>query len=215
MLKRNPGVEELQSGGKYRLVLELDFQDMIPFVLNHIRQRGLMSIIYLVANLVMLAFIPALIIAGRSGLSGPPVTWSVIFRQLVSGIFAGSILIIPLHELIHGLAYKILGSGKIIFGADLQQFIFFVTADRYPVSGIQTCFLALLPFVLINLVFWLITLWLFPGLLLFSCCLLLSHNIMCIGDFAIANYVLRSGNKVYSFDIPEQKKSYFYVCDGD
>jgi hypothetical protein len=64
--------------------------------------------------------------------------------------------------------------------------------------------------VVINLATCLIVLLLFPGLLLFSCFVLLTHNIMCIGDFAMVNYVSRHERSLYSFDEPEKKMSYFY-----
>ncbi len=144
------------------------------------------------------------------GLLDHSLTWRVFLFQFLAGVVAGSILVIPLHEIIHGLAYKFLGAKKIIFGADLQQFIFFVTADRHPVSGVQIYFLALLPFVLINLILVVLTLSVFPGLLLFSSFFLLSHNLMCIGDFAISNYVHRTKSRLYSYDEPKNKMSYFY-----
>jgi len=204
---RNPGIETLRSGKEYRLVQELGFHEMIPFVLRHIKEKGIMSLIYLGVNLGMLAIIILYIFDGFVDQS---LTWRGLTGQSLAGIFAGSILVIPLHELLHGVAYRFLGAKKIRFGADLQQLIFFVTADRYPVSGRQLYFLALTPFVVINLITTAITLLYFPQLILFSSFLLLSHNIMCIGDFAIANYVQRSNRTLYSFDEPDEKKSYFY-----
>jgi len=51
---RNPGVETLITDPAYRLVRELSFQDMIPFVLEHMKGKGMMSVIYLAVNLVIL-----------------------------------------------------------------------------------------------------------------------------------------------------------------
>jgi hypothetical protein len=179
---RNPGVETLRSDPAYNLVRELDFQDMIPFVLTNI----------------------------NTGILDQSLTWRGIIGQSLIGIICGSILVIPLHELVHGVAYRLLGAKSIRFGADFQQFIFYVTADRYPVSGRQLYFLALAPFVIINLVAIAITLLFFQQAILFSGFFLLSHNIMCIGDFAIANFVRRAKSRLYSFDEPEKKKSYFF-----
>ncbi|MFH0759031.1 MAG: DUF3267 domain-containing protein [Bacteroidota bacterium] len=204
---RNPGVESLRSNPAYRLVLEIGFHDMIPFVLKNIRAKGIMSLAYLIVNIIMLGFIAFQIV---SGVWNHTLTFGGFLSQSIAGILGGSILVIPLHEIIHGLAYKLLGAKKIIFGADLQQFVFFVTADRHPVSGLQIYFLALLPFLAINLITFSMILLLFPDLLLFCSFFLLSHNLMCIGDFAITNYVHRAKNRLYSFDEPKEKKSYFY-----
>jgi hypothetical protein len=113
------------------------------------------------------------------------------------------------------MAYRILGARKIRFGADMQQLIFYVTADRYPVSGNELFFLALLPFVAINLMSVLIFILVFPQWILFGSFLLLSHNIMCIGDFAIVNYVYHIPGKVYTFDRMDERKSYFFVKVND
>lgn len=204
---RKPDVTKLRNDPRYRQVHELDFQDMIPFVLENIRKKGIISFLYLFLNLASLAFI---ILYAAWGLTGSRFGWSTLILQSLGGIIAGSILIIPIHELLHGLAYRILGARKIKFGADFQQFIFFVTADRYPVSKHELYFLAMTPFVIINmatlLIFWS---WLPQGIP-FLGLLLLSHNIMCIGDFAIVNYASQNPNRIYTFDETEQKKSYFF-----
>jgi len=203
----NPDVETLRSDPAYRLVYELGFEDMVPFVLNQIKRKGLFSWLYLAANVTMLSIIVLLLITTL--LNHTP-GWKSLIIQIALGAFAGSILVIPVHELLHGLAYRILGSKKIIFGADLKQLIFFVTTNRYPVSGREVYLLALSPFVLINFLTTLATITLFPQWALFSGIFLLSHNIMCIGDFAICNFVSRAKGRIYNFDEPEKKISYFF-----
>ena len=204
---RVPDVEKLQHDPGYRQILELDFNDMIPSVLSSIRKRSVISYFFAFLNLGLFVFIILYILLG---LIESQLTWSMILKQSLSGLFAGSILVIPLHELLHGLAYRILGARKIRFGADLQQLIFFVTADRYPVSGNELYFLAMTPFFVINMATVAITAVWFPQVILFPAFFLLSHNIMCIGDFALANYVLRAQKKVFTYDETEKKKSYFY-----
>jgi hypothetical protein len=205
---RTPDAHTLRSSSEYRLTLELDFQDMVPFVMEHIRKKGLISTLFFLYNGMFLAAFALLLILSilKGGL-----TWRSGILQGLLGLVAGSIAVIPLHELLHGLAYRLLGARKIIFGADLTQFIFYVTADQYPVSGRQILFIAASPFVVINMTgilscsFWFPEAWMFFGIFL------LSHNIMCIGDFAIGNYILnKKRTRLYSFDDPPAKKSYFY-----
>lgn len=201
-------VERLQHDPGYQLIQELDFNDMIPFVLTSIRKRGFISTLYVVLNLGFL--IGALLII-LIGLVNSQLTWTMIIKQTLLGVFFGSILIIPIHELLHGMAYRILGARNIKYGADLQQLIFYVTADRHPVSGIQLHFLALTPIVVINFFLAALVLIWFPNIILFSTLFLLSHNVMCIGDFAMVNYVRHQNRKVFNFDDTEKKKSYFYA----
>jgi len=206
--KRKPDAESLQKDPGYRMLLELDFEEMIPFVLKNIKRRNGITLMYFTINAATLLFILFYIFWGiRNGIfSG-----GRILGQIVAGFMAGSILVIPPHELLHGLAYRMLGARKIKFGVDLQQFIFYVTADRIPISKRELTFLALTPFIVINLATIGITMGWFTHLTLFSATFLLSHNIMCIGDFAMISFVYQNKGKVFSFDDIQNKKSYFFA----
>lgn len=202
-----PDVYMLNNDDSYQKIMELSFDDMIPFVMSSIRKPGLFSRIYLVLNILTLI---ALIIGMVNGFIQGWLVWTALIKQIIVGVFAGSVLVIPIHELFHGLAYKILGAKKIKFGADLQQLIFYVTADRFPVAANELYFLALLPFAAINAVILTVAILWAPQLIIFLGFFLLAHNIMCIGDFAIVNFTRKEAGNVYSYDKIEQKKSYFY-----
>jgi hypothetical protein len=205
--KLKPDAEWLQKDPAYRMILELDFRDMIPFVLSNMQKRGLIPLFYISVNVVFLFFIVLYAIWSiRMGsLNAGKISW-----QIIAGVLAGSILVIPPHELLHGLAYRMLGARKISFGMDLQQFIFYVTADRFPISKRELAFLALTPFVLINLALITLTAVWATQITLFSAALLLSHNMMCIGDFAMISYAFSQKGKVYTYDDTGNKKSYFF-----
>lgn len=205
--KLKPDAETLQREDGYRKILELDFSEMIPFVLSNIQKGGIIPFIYMTINALSLLFIIiyAVWIVKTGSLNAGKIFW-----QIVTGVLAGSIAVIPPHELLHGLAYRILGARKIRFGADFQQFIFYVTADRFPISKRELAFLAMIPFVFMNLtIISLTTVWA-SHLTLFSASLLLSHNIMCIGDFAITNYAFSQKGELFTYDDIEKKKSYFF-----
>jgi hypothetical protein len=206
-VKLRPDTETLEKGTGYRKILELDFTEIIPFVISNIRKRSAIPLFYLIFNTASLLFIIIFTIgsirngqinAGRAG-------W-----QIILGIVAGSILVIPPHEILHGLAYWLLGARKIRFGMDLQQFIFYVTADRFPISRKELAFLAMTPFVVINLLIITLTVTWVPQLTLFFTTMLVSHNIMCIGDFAMISYAFSRKGKLYTFDDVDKKKSYFF-----
>ena len=204
---RIPGVKELQNDPSFRQILELDFNDMIPFVLSNIKRRGIISFFYALVNIGSLVAIVLFLVLE---LAESHLSWISILKQFAAGVFTGSILVIPVHEFLHGMAFWILGSKKITYGADMQQLIFFVTADRFPVSGRELLFLAKTPFLVINTITIIIVMVWLPQMILFSAFFLISHNLMCIGDFAMVNYVLLQGKKIYTFDEVLGKKSYFY-----
>ena len=205
--KPKPNAEMLQEDPAYRMILELDFSEMIPFVLSNIRKRGIISLFYICINAGFLFFIILYIVwSVRMG----SLSAGKIFWQIVAGVLAGSIAVIPPHELLHGLAYRILGARKIKFGMDLQQFIFYVTADRFPISKKELAVLAMTPFVLINLGLIALTATWISQFTIFSASLLLCHNIMCIGDFAIISYAFSQKGELFTYDDIEKKKSYFF-----
>jgi hypothetical protein len=71
------------------------------------------------------------------------------------------------------------------------------------------------PFIVINAVCIALTATWLTDWVLFSATLLLSHNIMCIGDFAVTSYANRNTGELYTYDEIEKKKSYFYEKIGD
>jgi len=205
--RKRPDAETLLNESGYKKILELDFSEIVPFVISNIRKPSLISLFYMLISAGTLLFIT--FFALWSVRTGPLNTGGVILR-ILAGILAGSFLVIPPHELLHGLAYRILGARKIRFGVDFQQFIFYVTADRFPISKRELAFLALTPFLVINLLLILFTALWAPQITLVSASLLFSHNLMCIGDVAMISYAYSQGEEVYTYDDIEQKKSYFF-----
>lgn len=208
---KKPDADTLLTDPRFKKILELDFSNMIPFVISNIRKGGILPFFYMMINIAaLLVIILYALWLARNGYSGT----GRIFWQITGGILAGSLLVIPPHEMLHGLAYRILGARNIKFGMDLQQFIFYVTADRFPISKGELGFLAMTPFVLINLCLLVPTLVWIPQVILFSTSLLLSHNVMCIGDFAIVSYAVSQKSPLFTYDDIGKKKSYFYVKVG-
>jgi hypothetical protein len=205
--KNLPDAEALQENPEYRKILELEFSEMIPFVLTNIRKRGVIPLFYLTINAAFLIFI---FIYSLWSIQAGLLSFGRISLQIITGIFAGSILVILPHELLHGLAYRLLGARKIHFGMDLQQFIFYVTADHFPISRRELVFLALTPFVAINALLIAATALWATHFTLFFAALLLSHNIMCIGDFAIISYAFGQKGELYTYDDVKNKRSYFF-----
>jgi len=209
--KRKPDAETLQENPAYRKVMELEFDEMIPFVLSNIRKRGLIPLLYMMINVAFLVFI---LISAFWCIRTGQLSLGRIFLQLIAGVVGGSLLLILPHELLHGLAYRILGARKIRFGMDLQQFIFYVTADRFPISKSELAFLALTPFVLINALIIAVTAIWATQFTLFFTAMLLSHNVMCIGDFAMISYACSYKRDLYNFDDTEKKRSFFFERVG-
>jgi hypothetical protein len=202
-------IDRLKENKEYELLEELDFGDVIPFISRNIRSRGLFSWAYFIINILTLL---ALIAVSLMAIVQEDLSWGNLFKYLLLGVLAGTIAIIPFHEFFHFIAYLTMGARRIKFGADLSQLIFYVVADHFPVTRPRLVYLAMAPFFSINLIIILLLVTAFPEGTILGGFLLLSHNIMCIGDFAMVNYALRKEHKnLVTFDDAKKRKSYFYI----
>lgn len=201
-------IEDLQDESRFRLIKSLYYDEIVEFVFENIQKRNFLSIFYFFINTLFLVLIVSFSISGfRNDL--------FIFKHyavsLILGMIAGTIVVIPIHEILHGIAYKIAGAPRVDFGADLKQGIFYVAANNYVINRKQFTFVAMTPFIFINtisLIFInLFTPYFFIGILFF----LFFHNIMCIGDFAMLSYFRENNDKeLYTYDNHKEKKSYIY-----
>ena len=129
----------------------------------------------------------------------------------------GVLVILPLvvpHELIHGLAFRLLGAGRVVYGAEWRQLVFHASAPGFPVGPRGMTFVALAPFAAVT-----------PGLVALaiggdvpwawgSIGALLMHTQGCLGDFAMVNYFARRGRRsgdLFAFD-EESGESFVIVC---
>jgi len=200
--------EYIEKSPEFRKISELGYDHIITFVFENIRKSTISSIFYFFINFLTLILILYFLVYG---LQTGRLTFGEFMREFALGLISGSFLVIPFHEGFHGLAYKIAGAPKIHFGADLKQMIFYVAAHNFVLSRKQFYLVALAPFVMINIIIsiiYLVTAWFEIHTILF---LLLFHNIMCIGDFAmISFYQVHEDKELYTFDDLENRISFIY-----
>lgn len=134
-----------------------------------------------------------------------------ILLQTFLGLVIFPLICIPLHESLHIIPFFFTGARKIRIGADLKQYMFYVTAHRHVVSSGKFAWVALTPFFTINITL-LLLIFLIPGLWKWSLSLLLFvHITMCAGDFALMNFLwINRKKKIFTWDDADQKMAYFY-----
>jgi len=134
-----------------------------------------------------------------------------IMKQYLYGLIISFSVIIPIHEMIHGLIYFLLGARKIRFGAEFKQFAFYAVADEFVTTKGGFYLLAAGPFLIISLLN-------LAGFIFVSgvasytyIAIIFFHATMCVGDFALMSYYDTHRDKdLYSFDDIKNKISYFY-----
>ena len=201
-----PQIEDLEDHCKYRQILKVPYDELVPFILDYIRRRSGLMVFFWSACIFFLgiAIIVRLNISGYFSLKN-------IFLHTILGLIVFPVLYIPFHELLHIIPYYLTGARKIRVAMDLKQYMFYVTAHRHVATPGQFRIVALIPFVVTSLVLLILVLCL-PGLWKWSFSLLLFiHATMCAGDFAMLNfYRVHRGKKIYTWDDADQKIAYFY-----
>jgi hypothetical protein len=199
-------VEDLDDHSKYRQILELSYDDLIPFILDYMKRMSAVTIFFWSACL----FFIGTAIRVRIDVSGY-FPFREILLHSVLGIVFLPLVSIPLHELLHIIPYYLSGARNIRVGMDPKQYLFYVTAHRYVATPVQFRIVAIVPFLLISAAT-IVLILMMPGIWKWSLSLFLFvHATMCAGDFALLNfYFLKKGRKIFTWDDADRKIAYFY-----
>lgn len=198
--------EELQENG-YILLDHLNHKELVPFIQTYIRKWTKFSVIYYCCNLLISGLFGYLLI---SDFNSENYSFATKFSNLSLGL-ALALLLLPLHEYIHVLAYKMNGAANTSYDANLKKFYFMALADKFVASKREFQIVALAPFLiisilLIGIIFLVNENWKFTIMTT-----LLAHTAMCSGDFGLLSYFDYHRDKdIVTYDEVESNISYFY-----
>ncbi|HKK75099.1 MAG TPA: DUF3267 domain-containing protein [Saprospiraceae bacterium] len=209
MGKGKVSIADLEEKDKYSLIEELDHQDMVPFIMKEFQNRNLIIHLYVIINI---SIVTAGIIFAINQQQLGTISFFSMFLWWIGGAVAGSTLVIPFHELLHGITYYLLGAKKVSYGGNLRDFYFFATADHFIVTGKTIWPLALAPFLVVgSLCVWALQSDLSTGIKCLFWGMLTLHSLNCLGDFGILSYFWeRREKKIYTYDRVKEAKSYIY-----
>ncbi|MCF8377947.1 MAG: DUF3267 domain-containing protein [Bacteroidales bacterium] len=204
---KKPGIEEIYGNRNFHLMHKLHYDSIIAFVFKNIKLKTLGSGLYFLSLILLFILI---MIFSIKGFISHQISVSKYISSLFYGFLSGSFIVIPFHELFHALAYRLIGA-RPQFGMDLKQLIFYITADKFVVNRREFHWIALAPFIIINVSVASVFVFLNINQQIIALFFLFFHNIMCIGDFAMLSfYHHHSEKKLFSFDIIEEKTSYMF-----
>lgn len=190
-------------GNGYELQSELQHHEIAIFIQPYIFRKNIASIFYWSFNFCVLVISIYKIFTCSIGIADS-------FGYFALG-FCGLIPLIPIHELIHGLFYKLDGAPSVQYKANFKKFIFYAMADQYVVNFYSFVVLALAPFVIINSLLLTAILFTSGSLSFLFAGMLFVHTAGCAGDFALISYFLENNTKnLVTYDDIEKGKSYFY-----
>ena len=203
----NPSIEELHDPNKFEQIAELGHPQIKTFVLEQLAKGGALVTTYMGYQIIMLLlgiwFMIRAAILAFDDFSSP------LGMTGLSLVFSFTLLI-PIHELLHGLALKITGARNVHYGGYLRKFIFYAEADRHVLNKKQFAFVALTPLIVVQvltlvgiLIFW------YSPVFYFSIIVMAAHSFFCAGDIGLLTIFLWD-SEVYNYDVREEKKSYYF-----
>ncbi|HKL31571.1 MAG TPA: DUF3267 domain-containing protein [Tangfeifania sp.] len=206
----NPTIEELQNSDRFELVARLKHTEIKNFVIEQISKTSSTLVkVYMFYQLLM-------VLTGMFFLARAIV---FVFRNyyepfLISAlaiVFSLSFLIV-VHEALHGAALKLTGAKHVAFGGYLKKFIFYAEADRHVLNRKQFAFIALTPLIVVKIITLAgIILFLNQPLFYFFLIVMSAHSLFCAGDIGLLSvFYDDTEKKVYTFDLKDEKTSYFY-----
>lgn len=201
--EKKPNVKDLLNSEQYKKVAELDHNNLAPFVMENLQKRNIFTLLFKVSVISVSATVLAQIIIRWDG--------GTSFLGLLAGIaftFSAGVLI---HELLHLLAYLLMGATKLSIIPKWSQGVVAATADHFVLGKKGFYFLAMTPFFILTAaaIYGLFISYGFVFYMLIS--FLFFHTVSCIGDFGMASYFYENRHKtLFTYDDMKQDKSFFF-----
>ncbi|UYQ93364.1 DUF3267 domain-containing protein [Chitinophaga horti] len=136
--------------------------------------------------------------------------WAAV-GYVVLGVLLTAVLI-PLHEWIHGLAFKYYGAKDVRYGVIWRYLVFYAVAHLQVLGARQYYRIGLAPFVAISLTGLMVIPWCAPAWQLALMGTLCFHTLCCVGDFGLCAYFLKHvDSEPLTFDDAVAGRSYIYL----
>lgn len=204
---------DFEYNDKFELLAKVEYNNIKPFIVSEIKQKSTIIRIYgfvqLLASIAIGFIVTNSIIEAVSEENNLIQLWWTL-----GGLFFSLSLLIVVHELIHGLAFYVLGKRDIGFGAQWRKFMFYAEANREVINRKEMAIIALAPLVLVAILC-IVTLiaTLHTNAVGFVYIVLAIHPIFCAGDIAIVSFFNRYKQKeMYTFDDREKRATFYYIA---
>jgi hypothetical protein len=206
MLRADPVWIEQQG---YKTDAILNHQDIIPFVKSFLFRKNRVTLFYLTFNII---FFILLIFNVFTSVYEDIISLGEAFKWFSWGCLI-PFLMIPLHEWLHGIAYKACGAKTVSYDVNWKQFYFMAIADKFVATRKSFVIVALTPFTIISIALLIpVILPSKPGTDIMLITAVFIHGSMCAGDFGLLSYFETNRNKdVITYDDREEGLSYFFV----
>lgn len=211
-----PSVNELQNSELYELMAAMPVHETIQYLQSELgmnkgqndsAKSSKLKIVYGVF-LGILGVIGGYAIGKSFGNADNPF---FLIKSLGLAFLLFFVVLLPIHEFIHGVAFKYYGAKKVGYGFSMKAAMVYAYAQDFPINMRELKVIAVLPFMLITFSLLMFMLFL-PQYFFAITSILLIHSLACVGDFMLIKYANKYNNEgIFTYDDLEiEKKSYFY-----
>lgn len=188
----------------WQLLAAVRHADLVPFIREWFRERrSWLTTAHWCCTLAACAALIAVIVVTRPGAR-------TVAVQLAVAVPLMLIAILPLHEGLHHLAYRLAGAPRVRWTIAWRRGIAYVVAHRFVATPGALTAVALAPFAALNIALGAAAV-LWPTVSVLAATLLVLHTSACAGDLAMLNFLWHHRDReVVTFDDAEQDMTYFY-----
>ena len=203
-----PTVVDLEDPARFELLSSLAHSEIAPFVAQYYwRRRSWITWAHYVCSAALLVWWGRIGVAHHYSLD----QWMTRFGNAVLSF----VVLLPIHEGVHGAVYTILGATDVRYGASLRRMYAYAIAHRFVAGRRAFAWVAVTPLLVINTALAL-AVCAFPGQQFYLTRVLILHTAGTSGDVAMLNYLwLHRHRAVFTYDDADARRSYFYAGAGD
>ena len=203
--------DQLISHG-YRPLRSVRYSEIAQFAVDSLFTRNPFSLGF---ALMMAAIVGYALVVAFGADATPGALLLAGLRGAGLGL-AGALLLVPVHELVHGAAFRLLGADRVAYGLEPAAYAVFAVAPGFVMSAREVMVAVFAPLVIMSAA--LLTAHLSVSDLWAGAALgaLFFHTLFCAGDIGIAAYVWRYRRQgLVTYDELEPRLSHFFIRAGD
>jgi hypothetical protein len=203
--------EDLLNNDDFELIEEVEYSNLKTFIINEIIKKSVLIKFYSIFQVLAIVILVGLLSYYGYGLYRNGKFAAELLTILASVLFSFTLLI-PIHELIHAVAFLLLGKKDIGFGVQWKKFLFYAESNRQVLNRKEMLFVALAPFLTV-LILGTVSFFISKSeiISLSGLVIVLLHFFFCGGDFAIISFFNRYKEfDMYTFDDRKEKRSHYF-----
>jgi hypothetical protein len=201
-------VQDLKESGKFKLFHSFSVDDTMKFLSEEVfgsktisedekAKKAKIAIIYPLLFGVIVGYLS--------------IHYLDTVKEVLFALPAFYLIILPIHEWIHGLTYKAMGAESVGYGFSLKAGMVYAYAQNFVTSMPQLFKVAVMPFAILTPLM-ILAIFIFPIYAVHIITCLLLHTFACIGDFGLMYIAHKYQNdNMYTYDdIKGERMTYYY-----